>query len=517
MEYLAIYLRISFEDTEDKDESNSITNQRKLIQDYIKNDKQLCNYHILEFCDDGYSGTNMERPAMQNMLKHIKENSIRCIVVKDMSRFSRDYIEMGTYLNQILPFMNIRFISINDCYDSKAYQGTTIALDTAFQTLLYDLYSKDISLKVKATIKRKCENGEFAFGQVPFGYQKSLKEKNGIIVNEKEAEIVKYIFSLAMQGMSSTKIAKKLYEENIPTPAQIRKLNRKNLEGKSATWSQHVVRGILNNRFYLGEMIYGKTVHKIVGSKKGVAVPKEDWKTIPKHHEALITEEIYEQVAVFYPEQSTKRKREKHPLTGVVYCGGCGYSLNYKPLTEKNKYRRFECRKHAILKIPECCTYMRADLLEEIILLMLNKELMIRGDAQKQTKTLISFQRQGIQTLNNRLDRYKQEKKQIFIQKDVLYENYAFKKISREEYQQKSLKMSEQLSILSVKIEDTASKLHQLETEHQRTEEDMKQIIRYLHIEELTQEVVDTFIEKVYVYKGKKVDIRWKFCNEMYN
>ncbi|MBR4027785.1 MAG: recombinase zinc beta ribbon domain-containing protein, partial [Lachnospiraceae bacterium] len=239
--------------------------------------------------------------------------------------------------------------------------------------------------------------------------------------------------------------------------------------------------------------------------------PKEEWKVIPNHHEALITEEIYQQVASFRPEHSTKRKREKHPLIGVLYCGGCGYSLNYKPLTEKNKYRRFECRKHALLKIPECCTYMRADLLEEMILLMLNKELMLRGNATKQTKNLISFQKEGIQALKKRLDKCKQEKKQIQSEKDGLYEKYAFKQLSREEYQQKSRQMTEKLSMLSVKIEEVESKLYHLEMEHQKTEEDMKQIIKYSHIEELTQEVVDTFIEKVYVYKGKKVEIEWKF------
>lgn len=511
MERLALYLRLSLEDEGEKDESNSISNQRKLIYEYIHHDSELSGYEAVEFSDDGFSGTNMNRPGMQKLLKEVKANNIRCIIVKDMSRFSRDYIEMGTYLNQIFPFMGIRFIAINDHYDSREHHGSTIEIDTAFQTLLYDLYSKDVSVKVKASIENKCAKGEYVFGQVPFGYEKSKEIKNAVIVNEKEAEIVRYIFSLAVQRKTSTQIARQLYEENVPTITQMRNLEKKYTDGKVHSWSVTVIRKILNNRFYLGEMAYGKSVRKSVGSQNGIAVPKEDWKVIRNHHEALISEEIYEQVSSFKLDYSTKRNREKHPLTGKLYCGGCGYSMVYKPLREKNRYRRFECRKHALLQIPDCCTYMNADLLEETVLMMLNKELMLRGNAMKQNESLSSFQRAGIQSLKKKLEEYRQEQKQIRAEKDNLYEQYALKAISSEEYQKRSNELTERLSSLSVKESDTAGKLSVLESEYQKAEADMKQIIRYSHIEELTQEVVDTFIRKVYAYKDKRIEIEWNF------
>ena len=511
MEYLAMYLRLSIEDEGDKDESNSISNQRKQIYEYIHHDSELSRYEVVEFCDDGYTGTNMERPGMQKMRKEVKANNIRCIIVKDMSRFSRDYIEMGTYLNQIFPFMGIRFISINDHYDSRGYHGNTIEIDTAFQTLLYDLYSKDVSVKVKASFENKCASGEYVFGQVPFGYEKSKEVKNAVVVNEDEAVIVRYIFSLAMQGKSSTQIARQLYEESIPTIMQMRKPEKVYSDGKVHSWSATSVRRILNDRFYLGEMAYGKSVRKSVGSKNGIAVPKEEWKVIPNHHEALITEEIFEQVSSFRPGVSTKRNREKHPLTGKLYCGGCGYSLNYKPLRGKNRYRRFECRKHALLKIPECCTYMRADLLEETVLLMLNKELMLRGNAMKQKNNLTSFQKAGIVSLKKKQEEYRAEIKQARAKKDGLYEKYALGELVKEEYQKRANELTEQIALLSVKMEETASKRAVMESEYQKAEEDMKQIIRHSHIEELTQEVVDTFIRKVYAYKDKRVEIEWNF------
>lgn len=320
-----------------------------------------------------------------------------------------------------------------------------------------------------------------------------------------------YIFSLAMQGKSSIQIARQLHEENVPTIMQMRKPNKEYTDGKVHSWSENSVRRMLNNRFYLGEMAYGKSVRKSVGSKNSISVPMEDWKVIKEHHEALISEEIFEQVSLFRPEHSTKRNREKHPLTGKLYCGGCGYSLNYKPLRGKNRNRRFECRKHALLKIPECCTYMSADLLEETVLLMLNKELMLRGDAVKQNQKLTSFQKSGIASLKRKLENYQSEMKQARAKKDNLYEQYALSGLTKEAYQSDANELAEQITLLSVKIEETAGKLAVMESEYQKAEEDMKQIIRYSHIEKLTQDVVDTFISKVYAYKDKRVEIEWNF------
>lgn len=518
MGILAIYLRLSLEDKDTscdgsfiQDESNSIGNQRKQILEYIYHNHELAEYEVMEFSDDGYTGTSMERPGMQELLKEMRANRIRCIVVKDMSRFSRDYIEMGTYLNQIFPFLGIRFIAINDRYDSREHHGSTIEIDTAFRTLLYDMYSKDISVKVKASIESKCMSGEYVFGQVPFGYAKSSERKNAVIVNEKEAEIVRYIFSLALQGKSSVQIARQLYEEHVPTIMQIRKPGKENQDGKLHAWSGQAVRTILNNRFYLGEMAYGKTMRKSVGSKEREAVSREDWKVIPAHHEALVSKDVFEQVSAFKPGHSTKRNREKHPLTGRLFCGGCRYSLNYRPIRGKNRYRRFECRKHALLQIPECCTYMNADLLEETVLFMLHKELVLRGNAMKQEENLLLIKKSGIQALKKKIKGYRQEEKQIQAEKNALYEKYAFTGLSAAKYQEMAKELTERMSVLSLSESEDIGRLAGLEDDCRKLEADMKQMIRYSHIRELTQDVVDTFIKRVYVYKDRRIEIEWNF------
>lgn len=525
---LAIYLRLSQEDegignsskimdgtgdsshTPENQESNSISNQRKQVREYIRHDPELCRYEQAEFCDDGYSGTNMDRPGMQKLLGEARENRIQCIIVKDMSRFSRDYIEMGTYLDQVFPFLGIRFIALNDHYDSKGHRGDTIGLDTAFKTLLYDLYSKDISVKVRASVGKKCADGKFAFGRVPFGYKKDSKRGNMVIINEAEAEIVRYIFSLAMQGKGCAQIARQLNLEKIPTVMQIREKSSKGCEGKVRAWGSTAVRNILNNRFYLGEMAYGKTAVKSVGSKRKMKIPKGEWKVIPDHHEALVLPEVFGQVSA-RPGNCTKPKREKHPLTGVLYCGGCGYAMNYKPLQGKNRYRRFECGKHALLQIPECCTCISASLLEEMVLFRLNRELVLHGDAVREGRILELFRANAIGSLAKRLSGCRREKKRLQDEKDLLYEKYAMKECGLDFYRRRADEIKGELIRLSDGEAKMEGELAQLGGGCQNAGDDMGQVIHSPHLERLTREVVDSFIKGVWVFKGKRVEVEWKF------
>ncbi len=514
---LAIYLRLSLEDAQaigdgfNEDESNSINSQRAMLYAYIASHEELREKEVCEFCDDGYSGTSMERPGMLRLLKEIRENRIGCVLVKDMSRFSRDYIELGTYMNQIFPFMGVRFISVNDHYDSRGHAGSTLPIDTAFRTLLYDLYSKDISVKVKASVENKCANGEYVFGQVPFGYRKSKEIKNKVVVNEKEAEIVRHIFVLALNGNGSTEIARILNEKGIPTKTQMRCPERAAKDGRVRAWDNASVRTVLNNRFYLGEMAYGKSKRKHVGSKGGIAVPMEEWKVIPGHHEPLVTLEEYEKVCLFHKNADTSRKGEKNPLVGKLFCGGCGYSMTYRPVRGKNRYRRFECRKHAFLQIPECCTYLSADLLEETVLTVLNKELTVRGDAAKESRNLVSFRKSCIVSLEKKITQCRGRKKQLQAEAEAFYESYALGTLQAAAYRQKADSIKEQASLLTAEEEKHRKELERLREECRRTEEDRKQVIRYSPLEALTQEAAEIFIKKIHVYKNKRVEIEWNF------
>lgn len=496
-----MYLRLSQEDKESPgDESNSIFNQRIFIKEYINKNSAFKGYDIIEFCDDGYSGTSMDRPGMSRMLVQVESNNIDCIIVKDLSRFSRDYIELGTYIYQILPSSGVRLIAINDNYDSNSHNGSTAGMDTEFKTLLYDLYSKDISVKVKASLENKCAKGEYVFGQVPFGYQKSRINKNVIEINEKEAEIVRYIFSLAAEGKSSGQIAKKLYSGGIPPIQELR--NKKMAEdGRIKTWSGSAIRRILSNRFYLGEMVYGKTARKYPGSRSALKIPEKDWKVIKRHHEALVSEEIFALAAYTKPAYTTKCQSEGNTFKGKLFCGGCGYSMSYKKISKYSKYRHFWCRKHSLLQIPECCTNYNADTLEGLVLLMLNKEISLRADAERHGKNLLLYRQLQISILKKQMAGYRQEQKLLQAEKDLLYESYASGYISREEYKEKSGRLTEKISRLSVLQNNKKEEFVHIE----------QNLKPYFNLRKMTQDIADIFIKKIYVFKNKTIEIEWTF------
>lgn len=279
-----------------REESNSISMQRILIRKYIASHFGACR--IMEYQDDGFSGTNFNRPGVQKLLEDARNGIFDCVVVKDFSRFGRDYIEVGAYLEQIFPFLGIRFISINDHYDSAGYQGGVSDLSVNFKNLLYDLYSKDLSQKIRTSLRARKESGKYVSGNAPFGYEKAPDDRNMLIISEDEAAVVREIFSLALQGVTSTQTAKKLNKENVPTPIEFKikkgKTSRKP-KGDKFYWRSSVICSILRNPVYVGDVEYGKTEKEQVGGRS-VLKPRKDWKIIRNHHAPVISREVFEEV-----------------------------------------------------------------------------------------------------------------------------------------------------------------------------------------------------------------------------
>jgi DNA invertase Pin-like site-specific DNA recombinase len=236
---VAIYLRLSLEDVDlrtnkAKDESNSISAQRQLIERHLDQNPELRDLPRLEFCDDGYSGTNFDRPQFSKMIELVKKGEISCIVVKDLSRFGRDYIEVGDYLEHIFPFLGIRVKAINDHYDSKKHSGTTIGMDIAFKNLIYDYYSKDLSKKVRSSMGMKQKQGKYV-NCVLYGYKRSPSEKHQMVIDEVTAPIVRRVFMEIIAGRTATEVAKGLNEDGIPTPAAYKGNQRKTSSGLSGS------------------------------------------------------------------------------------------------------------------------------------------------------------------------------------------------------------------------------------------------------------------------------------------
>ena len=218
---VAMYLRLSSEDGDLKDtgkaESESISNQRGLLQSFISSRPEFSGWEISEFCDDGWSGKNFERPDFLRMMEQVKQGQIHCIVVKDLSRFGRDYLVVGNYISRVFPFLGVRFIAVNDGFDSSRPQDID-SLDTSFKTLIYDLYSRELSGKVKNAKRMRAEKGLFLSPFAPYGYVKDPEDKNRLLIDKEAAYIVRQIFALTIDGVRPTEIAAMLNREGVPTP-----------------------------------------------------------------------------------------------------------------------------------------------------------------------------------------------------------------------------------------------------------------------------------------------------------
>ena len=223
MDKLAHYFRVSLEDINKQhqliDESHSITSQRKIVQDYVAKHNEFAGLETVEFFDDGYSGTNFDRPQFAAMMEAVRRGEIKCIVVKDLSRFGRNYIEVGDYLEHIFPFLGVRVISVTDGYDSNDYIGKTSGMDVAFRNFIYDSYSKDLSVKVRSAMHTRMENGRFV-NHTPYGYMKMPTDKHQMIPDPETAPIVREIFLKAISRKSTSEIAKELNSRGIPTPLE---------------------------------------------------------------------------------------------------------------------------------------------------------------------------------------------------------------------------------------------------------------------------------------------------------
>ncbi len=370
---VAAYLRLSKADTDGgvQEESNSISMQRILIREYVASHFPSCE--LTEYQDDGFSGTNFNRPGVRRLLEDARNERLDCVVVKDLSRFGRDYIEVGSYLEQIFPFLGIRFISINDHYDSANYPGSIVDLDVNFKNLLYDLYSKDLSQKVGTSLRAKKESGLYVSANAPFGYEKSPDDRHMLVIREDEAEVVREIFSLALQGVTSSQTAKKFNAENVPTPIEFKirrgRVSRKP-KGDRFFWSSSVICSILRNPVYAGDVPYGKTEKEQVGGRS-VLRARDDWRVIRNHHAPIIAREDFEEVQKSRGKGQRKVKGEKrrHPLTGKVVCGRCKHNLRIRE--GLNPY--FTCDNRNTTGLEGCVSKVNVMFLEQVVLFRLEE------------------------------------------------------------------------------------------------------------------------------------------------
>lgn len=353
-----MYLRLSREDG-DSSESNSISNQRQIIKSYAKDNDIQLSY---EYVDDGFSGSNFERPNFKNMIEDLNKGKFNIIIVKDLSRFGRDYIESGKYLQKIFPEKGVRFISVNDNYDSDNADMSDTHLILPIRNFINDSYCRDISMKVKSSKEVKRKNGEFIGSFAPFGYKKDDKNKHQLVVDTEVSHIIERIFNMKIDGYSSKAIADFLNSIGTVTPSRHKENNGDNFNTgfvvKNAKWDAKMINRIISNKVYIGVLEQGKTAKLNYKSKKEIDISKEDWIVIQNAHEPIVSKSIFILANKMLVRDVKQSKDKPYVLSGMLYCKDCGSPMIRRKVKSKDGYKIFyicseynnngHCTRHSI-------------------------------------------------------------------------------------------------------------------------------------------------------------------------
>lgn len=514
---VAIYIRLSREDG-DKEESDSVGNQRKLLAEYIAKKEDFILYDV--YVDDGYSGTNFNRPSFQRMIADIEDGKVNCVVVKDLSRFGRDYIDTGRYLERYFPELGVRFISVTDSIDSMK-QAYDMLLP--IKNIFNEQYARDISKKIQATVKSKQKAGEFIGAFTSYGYKKSPVNKNKLVIDDYAADVVRRIFSLYIQGYGKQRIAKLLNAEGILCPAEYKKVNGENYKNcnrlESTTyWSYSTINSILHREMYVGNMVQG-TKHQRMRSKQK-KMPKEDWIIVENTHEPIIDKETWEKAQSLLKKRTRELDLEtnKNIFAGFVKCGDCGRAMT------KNMWRRADGSKTYSLY---CGTYKRNGkqyctphtlpmaVLEDIVLGDL-KAIVDSVDNLKELVQSQSFTASKVKRIaDTELGKIKAELERVKRLKKSIYEDYREELISKEEflsYREDYLKKEE---LYSKQIEALEEKKKDNVTEDVFETPWLKRLLELKDIESLDRDIVVEMISEIRVYENRKIKITYNFGNEL--
>ena len=507
--HTAFYIRLSVEDN--KNRGNSIEHQQMLLRNFVAINPE---FHVVKtYIDNGKTGTNFERPAFQEMLKDIEAGKIQCVIVKDLSRLGRNYIDTGYYIQSYFPSYRVRFIALNENFDTEKEDANNILLPVL--NMINESYALDTSKKIREQAARDMKAGKFIGARPPYGYKKSPDDCHKLIVDEETASVVKQIFQWVLEGVSLEKIALLLNEENVLTPSYYAKkkgiLSNKNLIGQGY-WNTFTIIHIIENETYTGDMVQGKST---TIQHKQIKTDKKDWIIVKNTHEAIISKEIFQKVQQCRDEIAKKSKSQnkvpyaENILKGKIFCQCCGKNLHYYRNSKKEYL--FHCITNYRIKKGSCeGVFIKQKELFEKILLLYHKQRNLFLEKEK-------FLNKQIQSMQKKIELWKQQQtkleielneKRLYIQ--TLYENFIHRVITQTEY--KELRENYQNEIESLLAEiiclEEIQKNNSQKIEHIFK---LKQLFQSTQISEITKEFSDKLIEKVEVSSNGTINVTFYF------
>ena len=504
-----MYIRLSREDG-DKQESESIGNQRKILQRYVK-ENNLCL--VKEYVDDGISGTTFDRPSFNELLQDIENQNINMVITKDLSRLGRDYIKTGFYIEDYFPKNNIRYVAITDGIDT--YIDSTNNDITPFKAIMNDMYAKDISKKIKSVKHDKQQKGQFIGGKPVYGYKMHPTEKNKIVIDEAVAPIVRRIFAMALTGMSCRRIAMVLNEEGIPTPATYCGWQRRQKGPYSGLWSSERISDMLKNETYIGNMVQGKSVKISYKSQKCIKQEQSKWIVVENTHEPLVDKETFHKVRqLLNSRKYTRSRKYDFLLKGLIFCHECGYPLaviNRKTTTGEDRlffvcrtYQRFtkagvctcHCIKEQVVtdavieKVREICqAYLHPHRLQ-----MIAKETIQTDKKELKQEYAIQAVHNKISSLTNNLDKMYMDRLSGLLTETDFERMYQRMKIERTTLEEK-LKELERLKESPISSDTLSKELVQ----------------RFLQSAYTSRELLVSLIERIELTETKQIIIKFRF------
>ena len=514
----AVYVRLSKEDGDVADarkaESNSISNQKSLILNYLKDKKDIKVVSIRE--DDGYSGATFNRPAFQLMMEDVKDGKVDCIVVKDLSRFGREYIDAGRYIERIFPAMGVRFIAINDNYDSASFHDQANEIVIPFKNLINDAYCRDISIKIRSHLEVKRQNGDFVSNFCVYGYQKAENDHNRLVPDEYAGLVVQDIFAWIKSGMSLDSISRKLNEQGIKSPMEYKRSRGERYrsafkKNECAAWSPLAVRRIATNPIYTGTLIQGKRTtpnHKI---KVEIWKDPEKWAVVKNNHEALVSERDFQIVQRLLDKdmRTAPGQEEIYLLSGIAVCADCGALMARKvSISGGKKYAYYMCSENK--KHKKCSPHrIRQDVLEEQTAEAIRETIgqLIQAD---------EVIRKAGDIMNSRVDKKKQLERIKVCEEDIshydemlvsLYEDYRDGIVSKEDFG----KIRTSFEAKRKHSEQAAARLRE-EAEKENTARDrvdslIKVFGQYCNISKLTRAIAVSVLESVRIHENGRLEV----------
>lgn len=516
---IASYLRLSCEDVDlknsNKSESESISNQRGLLRAFIDSKPEFAGAEIVEFCDDGWSGKNFERPGFLAMMEQVKQGGISCIIVKDLSRFGRDYLVVGNYISRVFPFLGVRFIAVNDGFDSSRSEDID-SLDTSFKALIYDLYSQELSSKVKNAKRQRAEKGLFLSPFAPYGYVKDPDNKNCLLIDKEAADVVRRVFQLAVDGMKPNEIAAAFNREGILSPMMYKQaagcsrerwpsLHDKNF------WTPGFLFKILRDERYIGKCVYGKRERDFVGNVHTVKKARSDWVVVEETHEGIVSKELFAKVQTLMKEYHEFEPviSERNPLRGKVKCGICGYTMRLSNTTNA----KYHCQTAGLGTGFQCSRegFLQADIYDAVVSL-------IRTYAQY----AVSFDKLAALRSEKRVAAVKQAKRELAVLQSRksqfekrlqdLYETFIDGSISRETY------LTQKQSI-TMEMQELTNIITSLEKASLNPTAECNSFIdkykEYTELETLTGEIARELVKSVVIYPGDVMKINLNLRDEL--